>query len=724
MSDDAQNPKSERHGQGSGASMSRFQIRNRTSRLLNSGVDYIASRDWQAAAGSVRDRLAAAPIGVAASRPAIDREHTITGRTSPSTSSSRSFSVGPTLQRIRDMSARPGSENVVLLPGWVQRKAARDRHPQSWSRPDAPEDLEDGEIELHMSLHGFVSKVLDTQSRSQRVFNQMARQLAGLPKIYPAKPASSILDSTGPLTEEPFDLGSDLAAETTAKEYRHISDRIAGKLLENADDETIVRMMENLHAFPTDAASREAAEQLEDRSKDKLSIPSSASSQASSRSSSMMGGSLQWENRTIDDVTIFHNNLNRRLDAYWVYRSAQRDVYVEVSPIIDGSVARDARGTRLIMASTRLTTDASGQFEHRLIVPWHMLSAFCQHFATALQATPDKIEAVEVRAKLARREHSDTDIEEAELGWRRLSIHEDGSRNVRIISDIDDTVKHTGVLHGAKQILRNVFVLPYHEAEIPGIASWYRAMLDLGAGLHYVTNAPLELHSLVVDFLESVRLPISHLVLKHYPSGARSLLSSWLEPAGERKRANVVKILDDFRSSQFILIGDSGELDLELYCALAAERPQQIRGVFIRDVSTPAADRQGRSRQSAASAGTSGSSSFSENLPKAPQSALRPPSSTQGFEVPAFFDTSYSPKPAVTLDVPTGVYATRVAVADTALSEQDIRRAQSFQTRLTRATSMLPRSTVFRLFREGKDVQTEALQLIRQLQSGTRPADR
>ncbi len=151
-------------------------------------------------------------------------------------------------------------------------------------------------------------------------------------------------------------------------------------------------------------------------------------------------------------------------------------------------------------------------------------------------------------------------------------------------------------------------------------------MTDLSAGLHYVTNAPLELHSLVIDFLETVRLPISHLVLKHYPSGARSLLSSWLEPAGERKRANVVKILDDFRSSQFLLIGDSGELDLELYCALAAERPEQVRGVFIRDVSSPAASKAQASAFSVASSSdklASASSNTADVLPQAPRTALK-----------------------------------------------------------------------------------------------------
>uniref|UniRef100_V5EYK3 Phosphatidate phosphatase APP1 catalytic domain-containing protein n=2 Tax=Kalmanozyma brasiliensis (strain GHG001) TaxID=1365824 RepID=V5EYK3_KALBG len=445
----------------------------------------------------------------------------------------------------------------------------------------------------------------------------------------------------------------------------------------------------------------------------------------------LSGGSAQWLSRSMDEVAAFHQNLTRRLQAYWVYRSPHKDVHIDIAPVINGAVACDEKGNRITLASTRLTSDLSGQFEHRLVIPWHMLSAFCRHYAEKLQATPDEIEAVEVRAKLLNPHAEGTADALSESSWRRCPIQEDHARHVRVVSDIDDTVKHTGVVQGAKQILRNVFVLPYSEAEVKGVADWYHAMTDLGAGLHYVTNAPMELHSLVLDFLETVRLPVSHLVLKNYPGGARSLLSSWFEPAGERKRANVVKILDDFRSSQFILIGDSGELDLELYCALAAERPAQVRGIFIRDVSSPAT--LNNTAFSAASSvdklPEASAQKTAAALPTAPRSAITQPPPARRAEAsePAFFDTSYPPRTPTALDLPANKYAneaTDASRSSRALSEQEIRQAQAFQTRLNKATSMLPRTTVFRLFREGGDVQDTACQLVRELQSGTRPADR
>ncbi|KAF8757550.1 hypothetical protein RHS01_03430 [Rhizoctonia solani] len=74
--------------------------------------------------------------------------------------------------------------------------------------------------------------------------------------------------------------------------------------------------------------------------------------------------------------------------------------------------------------------------------------------------------------------------------------------------------------------------------------------------------------------------------LKSY--GGRNLFQGlWGESAADRKRGNVMEILDNFSQSKFILVGDSGEQDLELYSALAEERPDQILAIFIRDVTPP-----------------------------------------------------------------------------------------------------------------------------------------
>ncbi len=72
--------------------------------------------------------------------------------------------------------------------------------------------------------------------------------------------------------------------------------------------------------------------------------------------------------------------------------------------------------------------------------------------------------------------------------------------------------------------------------------------------------------------------------LKYY--GGRSILASFFESPGYRKREHIFYVLDAFEESKFILFGDSGEHDLELYLSIALERPSQILGVFIRDLTS------------------------------------------------------------------------------------------------------------------------------------------
>ncbi|KAI3484884.1 hypothetical protein L1887_51938 [Cichorium endivia] len=92
------------------ANMSRFRIRSRAANLLSSSADYLASRDWQAVAGSARARF----------QPQLAAADPTSHSRSPSAAAS--FSSSAPLPRFRDMSLRAGAQNVVLLPGWASAK--------------------------------------------------------------------------------------------------------------------------------------------------------------------------------------------------------------------------------------------------------------------------------------------------------------------------------------------------------------------------------------------------------------------------------------------------------------------------------------------------------------------------------------------------------------------------------------------------------------------------
>ena len=59
---------------------------------------------------------------------------------------------------------------------------------------------------------------------------------------------------------------------------------------------------------------------------------------------------------------------------------------------------------------------------------------------------------------------------------------------IRVISDIDDTVKLSNVISGARTVFRNVFVKELKDIVIPGMGEWYRGMWDRGIRFHYVVS--------------------------------------------------------------------------------------------------------------------------------------------------------------------------------------------------------------------------------------------
>ncbi|KAL2123424.1 hypothetical protein VTJ04DRAFT_3879 [Mycothermus thermophilus] len=158
-----------------------------------------------------------------------------------------------------------------------------------------------------------------------------------------------------------------------------------------------------------------------------------------------------------------------------------------------------------------------------------------------------------------------------------------GDRGVSLISDVDDTVKKSNIGLGTREIFRNVFVRDLADQKIDGVREWYRRMSDLGVEMHYCSNSPWQLFPVLASFFHIAGLPRGSMHLKHY-SG---MLQGIFEPVAERKKGTLEGILRDFPQRKFLLVGDSGEADLEVYTELALANPGRILAVFIRDVTTP-----------------------------------------------------------------------------------------------------------------------------------------
>lgn len=163
------------------------------------------------------------------------------------------------------------------------------------------------------------------------------------------------------------------------------------------------------------------------------------------------------------------------------------------------------------------------------------------------------------------------------------------SQGISIISDIDDTVRISNVLN-RHELLMNTFVRPWKA--VPGMASLYQNAAALPAvRIHYVSNAPYALYPLVQQFLKGAQFPEGSMHLR-----AVSIKSKlWhmllhLEHANTHKTAVIESLMQDFPERSFVLIGDTGEQDPEIYGALARMHPERVRMILLRNVTGDARD--------------------------------------------------------------------------------------------------------------------------------------
>lgn len=147
-------------------------------------------------------------------------------------------------------------------------------------------------------------------------------------------------------------------------------------------------------------------------------------------------------------------------------------------------------------------------------------------------------------------------------------------KGVSVISDVDDTIKHSSISSGARVIFRNAFIRDLSDLTIDGVKEWYNQMYDMGVGIHYVSNSPWQLFPVLATFFQTAGLPPGSYHLKQY-SG---MLQGIFEPVAERKKGTLERILRDFPERKFLLVGDSGEADLEVYTDVVLANPGRIIG--------------------------------------------------------------------------------------------------------------------------------------------------
>ncbi len=150
-----------------------------------------------------------------------------------------------------------------------------------------------------------------------------------------------------------------------------------------------------------------------------------------------------------------------------------------------------------------------------------------------------------------------------------------------VISDIDDTIK-ISVVTDKRELLANTFLREFRD--VPGMARAYGRWAEVGAAFHYVSSSPWQLYPALSEFMARKGFPPGAFHLKSFRLKDRTFFELFAAPE-DTKIPTIESILSAFPGRRFVLVGDSGEKDPEIYGTIARRYRDQVAHVFIRDVS-------------------------------------------------------------------------------------------------------------------------------------------
>lgn len=143
-----------------------------------------------------------------------------------------------------------------------------------------------------------------------------------------------------------------------------------------------------------------------------------------------------------------------------------------------------------------------------------------------------------------------------------------------VVSDIDDTVIQSHVMRKVRMLVKLALSNAHTRKPFEGVAAFYRALHRERNPFFYVSKSPHNLYSPLVEFLRHQQLPAGPLMLRDFG----------LRPGKDHKARAIEHILATYPALPFVLVGDSGEHDPEIYAEVLGRFPGRIRVIYIRSI--------------------------------------------------------------------------------------------------------------------------------------------
>lgn len=168
--------------------------------------------------------------------------------------------------------------------------------------------------------------------------------------------------------------------------------------------------------------------------------------------------------------------------------------------------------------------------------------------------------------------------------WKVAAMRYASSTPVGIISDIDDTILISHATQIGRKFWLSVSKNAYTRRPFPGVSEFYEILTNGGANpLFYVSSSDWSLNDLIKDFLSYRKIPLGPLLLKDLYVNLKNV---WKSGGGSHvhKQEKIDFLLKLYPGMRFVLIGDSGQHDPEIYASIIKRNPERVLLVYIRQI--------------------------------------------------------------------------------------------------------------------------------------------
>ncbi|SDL74904.1 App1 family protein [Tessaracoccus oleiagri] len=183
-----------------------------------------------------------------------------------------------------------------------------------------------------------------------------------------------------------------------------------------------------------------------------------------------------------------------------------------------------------------------------------------------------------------------------EPGWHSVTVQgSDGASAVAsvqiigdditfgVVSDIDDTILSTWLPRPFLAAWNSFVLTEQARQAIPGMARWYQQMLEAnpGAPIIFVSTGAFNTYPMIRRFQKRHGIPHGAMLLTDWgPTN-----TGWFRSGTDHKRTALRELARDLPNIRWLLVGDDGQHDPELYAEFAELQPEHVLARAIRELS-------------------------------------------------------------------------------------------------------------------------------------------